>query len=292
MRGGFWVSNAESDALEGLPHAHRLVYLAIRRRMDVRTCLTGARDGAAICWRGLAEILWEDPHPGYMAHKYVVEQVRRYVKRLIGIGLLENRTQGKRLIFFLPVASLEQSVSNKVDRKQTDQVDRKQTGNFINDFNALDVVIGGEADMCKGAEADTHKVSGKDNTVLTHMSSLTDERKVFLHWCNAMGKQRAKFDKKRFAAVNRMRKAGFGVEDLCLAVDGCAADAWHMGRNKQGKAYNDLSLICRDAEHVERFMTYAGKAHAGDAERAAFLAGDGSVEGSGADVIEGVFCRD
>ena len=76
---------------------------------------------------------------------------------------------------------------------------------------------------------------------------------VFEHWKRAIHKTAAaKFDKKRRGFVEKQLKTGRTVADLCKAIDGCAGDAWHM-ENKQ----HELSLICRDAEHVEKFIGYA-----------------------------------
>lgn len=52
------------------------------------------------------------------------------------------------------------------------------------------------------------------------------------------------------------RLRDYTVWELCRAIDGCAQSDWHMGRDPktQGKAHNDLELICRDEAHVDRFI--------------------------------------
>lgn len=53
----------------------------------------------------------------------------------------------------------------------------------------------------------------------------------------------------------RIRKALelYGL-DICLAaVEGVVSSDWHMGRNPAGKEYNDITLILRDAKHIEMF---------------------------------------
>ena len=42
-----------------------------------------------------------------------------------------------------------------------------------------------------------------------------------------------------------------------LAIDGCAASEWHNGANPRGKTYNEITLILRDAEHIEQFVDIA-----------------------------------
>ena len=49
----------------------------------------------------------------------------------------------------------------------------------------------------------------------------------------------------------------YGEEGCCLAIDGCAKSSWHMGDNPSGKRYDSVELILRDAEHIERFASYA-----------------------------------
>ena len=65
----------------------------------------------------------------------------------------------------------------------------------------------------------------------------------------------------------KIRKAVdlYGV-DVCLAaIDGCAKSPFHMGKNGRGKRYDDISLILRDAKHIEMF---ADMAETVDAEEA------------------------
>lgn len=43
-------------------------------------------------------------------------------------------------------------------------------------------------------------------------------------------------------------------EQTCLdAIRGCALSDWHMGKNPNGKKYDDLELILRNAQKIENF---------------------------------------
>jgi len=53
--------------------------------------------------------------------------------------------------------------------------------------------------------------------------------------------------------------ADYGVDECKHAIDGCGASDFHMGRNRQGKKYDDLELIFRDQDHIERFLAYLGQ---------------------------------
>ena len=60
---------------------------------------------------------------------------------------------------------------------------------------------------------------------------------LFAEWQKIMGKPRAALDR-------------------VMAIEGCARSEWHMGKNDRGQRYDDLTLIFRDAEKVERFLEY------------------------------------
>ena len=80
-------------------------------------------------------------------------------------------------------------------------------------------------------------------------------QEVFDHWRGVMGKNGATvFDEKRKRAVTWAIE-NYGLETCLRAVDGCAASDFHMGRDPKsgGRKFNDLTLIFRDAEHVEKF---------------------------------------
>lgn len=79
---------------------------------------------------------------------------------------------------------------------------------------------------------------------------------VYEHWISVMrpGKKRVPgLDEKRRLKV-ASAIADYGVGDCKLAIDGCSRSDFHMGRNKQKRRYDDLELILRDQDHVERFL--------------------------------------
>jgi hypothetical protein len=86
---------------------------------------------------------------------------------------------------------------------------------------------------------------------------LTDEGfAVWEHWRVTARHPRARLDKaRRKVIVERLKD--YSVAELQLAIDGCAKSAWHQGENDRGRRYDDLTLILRDAEHVERFLEAA-----------------------------------
>jgi hypothetical protein len=75
---------------------------------------------------------------------------------------------------------------------------------------------------------------------------------VFDYWRAATGHERAMLSPERVAKVRARLRDGFTVEQLCSAVNGCTSSEFH---SKEG--HDDLTLICRDASHVEKFMRIA-----------------------------------
>jgi hypothetical protein len=81
---------------------------------------------------------------------------------------------------------------------------------------------------------------------------------VFEHWKSQLGHPDAKLTPKRRAKILARIKEGYTVEQLCAAVDGCAASAFHQGQTEKsdGRVYDDLELICRSGEKVEQFIGF------------------------------------
>jgi hypothetical protein len=75
---------------------------------------------------------------------------------------------------------------------------------------------------------------------------------VFDAWIEAVGKTSAtKLDDKRRRRIERALR-DFPLEDVLDAVRGVAHDPFNMGV-ETGRPYNDVTLVLRDAEHIERF---------------------------------------
>ncbi len=97
------------------------------------------------------------------------------------------------------------------------------------------------------------------NIELEQNEEVVDEvRLVFDTWVEATGKHttRTKMDDKRRRLISRALK-NHPIEDVLDAVVGWRSDPFYRGENDRGKAFNDLSLLLRDAEHIERFCDLA-----------------------------------
>jgi hypothetical protein len=65
----------------------------------------------------------------------------------------------------------------------------------------------------------------------------------------------ARLDAKRRKCITDRLAERYGVEELCAAIDGCHNDPWYQGDNDRGTAFCELTLILRDAAHVEKFIS-------------------------------------
>ena len=77
---------------------------------------------------------------------------------------------------------------------------------------------------------------------------------VFDFWKTTMGKTGAtKLDSNRRGKIQNRLKDGYDVEYIKQAITNCSMTPHNMGQNDRGQKYNDIELICRNAEKLERF---------------------------------------
>jgi hypothetical protein len=80
-------------------------------------------------------------------------------------------------------------------------------------------------------------------------------KEVFDFWVSTFKKRVSVLDHKRYIAIGNAIHL-FGKENCKDAITGCTHSDFHMGRNASRKVYNEIELILRDAEHVERFLSF------------------------------------
>ena len=87
------------------------------------------------------------------------------------------------------------------------------------------------------------------------MPAKADESKIiFDYWKQVMQKNNSsKFTKERSGKVKARLKDGYTVDQIKQAILGCSMTPHNMGKNENGKLYDDLELICRSGSNVERF---------------------------------------
>ena len=123
---------------------------------------------------------------------------------------------------------------------------------------------GGENRRGEGDQNAPHE--GGENARPTNLTKepkqkekVVDEvRVVFEAWVEATGKHRTRtrLDDKRRRTIKKALK-DHPIEDVLDAVVGWQHEPFYCGENDRGRSFNDLGLLLRDAEHVERFRDMA-----------------------------------
>ena len=88
------------------------------------------------------------------------------------------------------------------------------------------------------------------------MTDIESIRFIFDYWQKIMAHPKSRLDIKRETAIRSRLKDGFTAEDICQAIRGCACSEFHMGVNERRTEYNSITLICRDSDHIEKFMSF------------------------------------
>jgi chorismate mutase len=79
---------------------------------------------------------------------------------------------------------------------------------------------------------------------------------VFEHWREKTKRAKAQLTPERERAI-RARLKDYSVEDIKRAIDGCCSSPFNMGENERHRAFNDLTLICRNGSKLEEYMAMA-----------------------------------
>ena len=90
-------------------------------------------------------------------------------------------------------------------------------------------------------------------TLSASRPTAADVQTIFDYWRERMNSPRSKLDDKRRKAIKDALKS-YEPRDLCLAIKGCSLTPHNMGFNDRHTKFNDISLILRDAAHIDRFM--------------------------------------
>lgn len=79
---------------------------------------------------------------------------------------------------------------------------------------------------------------------------------IFQAWQGFTGHHKAVLDKKRRRVIENARKH-YPDDELIDACRGVMLSPHNTGQNERGMRYDDIGLVLRDAEHVERFRDLA-----------------------------------
>jgi hypothetical protein len=298
----YW-DDAEDEALMGLPWMAQLLYLrCLRPYMDYASGIVGVKRG--VSYQGMAETLYREPGQGKQEHGSPTLMALRHALTLLErAGLLRRITADRRLIFELVLAHRDDSASEKWNRRATDVQQTKCNTAIIITDNYLDDYGNRRATDPNSEKCNTPPISdirqdlrvakatvepapgGPDlaaieNVKTLNLSGATKQvMAVFDYWRVTMNHPQSILDNKRSKAIAARLKEGHGVDKLKQAIDGCKASAWHQGKNNRQTVYDDIELICRDAKHVEEFITRVVGKSTQQRELDAWINHDNFIEG-------------
>ncbi|WP_194727198.1 hypothetical protein [Noviherbaspirillum malthae] len=101
-REAFRISAVEIDRLTGVPHGVIVLYLHLRALMRLQDGSVGIHE--KVSWNYLRDLLRVEAVRGRRAKAFSVDQVRRMAQRLRKLQLIDLRSEGRQLIFMLPLA--------------------------------------------------------------------------------------------------------------------------------------------------------------------------------------------
>jgi hypothetical protein len=93
-------------------------------------------------------------------------------------------------------------------------------------------------------------------------AKISDEEilEVFEFWKLTFNKKRASLDHVRKVLLGSAI-FHYGVDGAKDAIKGCTFSDFHMGRNKNNKAYTGIDNIFKDNERIEKMMSYLPEDH-------------------------------
>ena len=189
-----------------------------------------------------------------------VEEMMRY---FVKVGLFEN---SDGVVTCLKLAKrLDKSMtSNPEMRRIIEQLKLRKENTDIENHDGVmtascDSMTESEKIMQDKIRLDQNREEEirEENKELS-VSTKHDEtvKNIFAVWCEKMNSPRSRLDANRKRLiVNALKK--YTENDLIAAITGCAMSPFHMGINPDGKKYNGLDLILRNAEKIEQFIGFS-----------------------------------
>ena len=241
-------------------------YRVLRRHMDGKTRLV-----ANCPWEYLRTCLETEVVSGShdKGGKPSPQQLITAADYLEEIGLLERKSEKRRLIFFLKKAPTSAEIDDYLElcrnpspggatEEQQIKSNRSKNKEINKEINEL---------FDDGFEGATEEQQIRSNTLssISSINKIINKEKinkkemvnlVFEHWKKTLNHPRAVLGKKRSDCISKAIALGYSNEQLMAAVDGCAKSTWHMGANDDGKVHDGITLIFRDEEHIERFISF------------------------------------
>lgn len=82
---------------------------------------------------------------------------------------------------------------------------------------------------------------------------------LFAYWVRATGRdtKKVKLTPNRQTKLSARLRDGYSLQDIQRAIDAVASSPFHQGENERGHRYDDLILICRSGDQVEKYRDMA-----------------------------------
>lgn len=186
------------------------------------------------------------------------------LETLVQIGLVQQYRSGNDLYGHIPTWGKHQCINNKERESEIPPPSEMATYNKLRDIDASTTRVQRVNDMMNTSlnisqeERKGREEKGRDiDKALDKASSDFLEgqlKEIFSYWQMKLKHPKAKLDKKRRSKIKDALMLGYTMEELKQAIDGCAMTPHNMGENSQRKKYDDVGLIFRDADHIERFV--------------------------------------
>ena len=115
-----------------------------------------------------------------------------------------------------------------------------------------DTLEGGETDTLGGGSADTPRRHKRNGSIKKE-----DVELVFQTWVKVTSRTgRTRLDDARRRIIEKALR-GYPLAEVLEAIQGWAFSDFHRGKNDQGKVYDEITLILRNAGQVEKFRDLA-----------------------------------
>lgn len=105
-------------------------------------------------------------------------------------------------------------------------------------------------------EKDKNSVEPSSTDVVPREANASDSvARVFAHWRETHGHQRARLDAKRRKLIHAALK-NYSEADLCQSITGYLNSPHHMGQNDRNTKFDDIELFLRDAKHIDAGLRF------------------------------------
>ncbi len=190
----------------------------------------------------------------YSQHR-INEEVENFKKngetnRRIALEREEKRRQAK--------AKRDENSTNR----DSDSTNRDNSVNDSSTKHAQDVnePPPNQEPRTKNQEPLKEPMSSKPDTVV----------EIFNYWKEVFAKKaNTTLSTKRKAKIKQRLQDGYSIEEIKQAIFNCSNTPHNMGLNDRNQKFDDIELICRSAEHLERFRDNPGVNHGTNQQRVA-----------------------